>query len=55
VPQPNIQDLPRFQQERRDMENETVVEIFNVWKIFGNRSKEALQAVRERGRSQPVS
>ncbi|MFT4782346.1 MAG: glycine betaine/proline transport system ATP-binding protein [Paracoccaceae bacterium] len=31
------------------MENETVVEISNVWKIFGNRSKEALQAVRERG------
>jgi glycine betaine/proline transport system ATP-binding protein len=49
VPQPNIQDLPRFQQERRDTENETVVEISNVWKIFGNRSKEALQAVRERG------
>lgn len=33
------------------MTDETVVEISNVWKIFGNRSKEALQAVRERGLS----
>ncbi|MEH6520029.1 quaternary amine ABC transporter ATP-binding protein [Sulfitobacter sp.] len=31
------------------MANDTVVEISNVWKIFGNRSEEALKAVRERG------
>lgn len=31
------------------MANDTVVEISNVWKIFGNRSQEALKAVRERG------
>ncbi len=31
------------------MATDTVVEISNVWKIFGNRSEEALQAVRERG------
>ncbi len=31
------------------MANDTVVEISNVWKIFGNRSEEALRAVRERG------
>ena len=31
------------------MKNETVVEISNVWKIFGSRAKEALEAVRERG------
>ncbi len=33
------------------MDNDTVVEISNVWKIFGSRSKEALEAVRERGLS----
>lgn len=38
-----------FQQERRVMNNEAVVEISNVWKIFGNNSKQAMQAVRERG------
>lgn len=31
------------------MANDTVVEISNVWKIFGSRSEEALKAVRERG------
>lgn len=31
------------------MANDTVVEISNVWKIFGNRSEEALKAIRERG------
>lgn len=31
------------------MANDTVVEISNVWKIFGARSEEALKAVRERG------
>ena len=31
------------------MATNTVVEISNVWKIFGSRSDEALQAVRERG------
>ena len=31
------------------MANDTVVEISNVWKIFGTRSEEALKAVRERG------
>ena len=31
------------------MANDTVVEISNVWKIFGSRSTEALKAVRERG------
>jgi glycine betaine/proline transport system ATP-binding protein len=31
------------------MANDTVVEISNVWKIFGNRSEEALKAVHERG------
>jgi glycine betaine/proline transport system ATP-binding protein len=33
------------------MTNETVVEISNVWKIFGPRAKEALEAVRSRGLS----
>ena len=31
------------------MTNDTVVEISNVWKIFGSKATEALKAVRERG------
>lgn len=33
------------------MENDTVVKISNVWKIFGNRAGEALEAVQTRGLS----
>ncbi|MDG1067643.1 MAG: glycine/betaine ABC transporter, partial [Sulfitobacter sp.] len=31
------------------MSSETVIEISNVWKIFGARPKEALRAIREEG------
>jgi glycine betaine/proline transport system ATP-binding protein len=31
------------------MAQDTVVEISNVWKIFGARAEDALKAVRERG------
>ena len=33
------------------MSDETVIEISNVWKIFGDNAEEALTAIRERGLS----
>jgi len=37
----------------KDTIDDAVVEVKDVWKIFGDRSQEALQAVKERGLSQP--
>ena len=35
------------------MDQETVIEISNVWKIFGDRQDDALKAVRDRGLTKP--
>ena len=35
------------------MQHETVIEISNVWKIFGARQDDALRAIRDRGLTKP--
>ncbi len=41
--------LHQVKQEGRGMSTDTVIEISNVWKIFGDNAAEALKAVQERG------